>query len=75
MRLFRVSADDPNAVVKVSFGLRNRLPVDDPNQRPQGQIDEYDKSRRQRRVQRVAASRQQPTAAEHHNVAALRPVT
>ncbi len=60
MRLFRVSADDPNPVVKVGFGLRDRLPVDDPNQRPQCQIDENDESRCQCRMPRMAASRQQP---------------
>jgi hypothetical protein len=52
------AVSDPNAVVKVGFGLRDRLPVDDPNQRPQCQIDKNDKSRRQCRMQRMAASRQ-----------------
>src|ERR1700722_11606968 len=60
MRLFRISADDANAVMEVGFGLCDRLPVDDPDQWPQGQIDENDKHRRQRRVQRMAASREQP---------------
>src|SRR5258708_8406695 len=60
MRLFRGSADHPNPVVKVGFGLRDRLPVDDPNQRPQCQIDENDESRCQCRMPRMAASRQQP---------------
>jgi hypothetical protein len=35
MRLFRVPADNPDAIVKVGFGLRNRLPIDEPNQRSQ----------------------------------------
>src|SRR5580692_12564774 len=59
MRLFRVSADHPDAVVKVGFGLRNRLPVDEPNQRPQQQVEENDKTGCQRRMQRM------PGACEH----------
>src|ERR1700738_663611 len=59
MSLFRTSADHPDAIMEVGFGLRDRLPVDDPNQRPQRQIDENDKAGRQSRVQRMAASRQQ----------------
>lgn len=60
MRLFRISADDPLAIVEVDFGQRERLPVDDPDQRPQRQSDENHKARRKRRVQRMAAARQQP---------------
>src|SRR5580692_12885752 len=59
MRLFRISADDPDAIMKVGFGLRNRLPVDEPNQRPQQQVDENDKTGCQRRMQRM------PDACEH----------
>src|SRR5258708_35314742 len=60
MRLFRIPADDANAVMKVRLGPRDRLPVDDPDQRPQRQIDENDKAGRQRRMQRMATSRQKP---------------
>src|SRR5580693_7936004 len=59
MRLLRISADDPDAIMKVGFGLRNRLPVDEPNQRPQQQVDENDKTGCQRRMQRM------PSACEH----------
>ena len=59
MRFFRISADDPNAIVKVGFGLRDRLPVDDPNQWSQCEIDENDKARRHGSVQWRAAARQQ----------------
>ena len=50
MCLFGIPADHANAVVEVGFGLGDRLPVDDPDQRPQGEIDENDECRRQRRV-------------------------
>src|ERR1700722_18633906 len=59
MRLFRISADDANAIMEVGFGLRNRLPVNEPNQWPQQQVDENDKTGRQRRMQRM------PGACEH----------
>src|SRR3984885_4559530 len=59
MRLFGISADHPDAIVKVGFGLRDRLPVDEPNQRPQQQVDENDKTGCQRRMQRM------PDACEH----------
>src|SRR5271169_5096002 len=35
MRLLGISADHPHVVMKVGFCLRDRLPVDDPNQWPQ----------------------------------------
>jgi hypothetical protein len=76
MRLFRVSADHPDAVVKVGFGLRNRLPVDEPNQRPQQQVDENDKLVASAACSECPTPASIPTAAEHHKVAAvLRPVT
>src|SRR5260370_4462123 len=56
MRLFWISADDPDAIMEVGFGLREWLPIDDPNQRPQRQTDENDKSRRHCLVQRVSSS-------------------
>src|SRR3981081_22111 len=59
MRLFRISADDANAIVRVNFGLRDRLPVDEPNQWSQQQVGENDKTGRQRRMQRM------PSACEH----------
>src|SRR6202171_4754713 len=59
MRLFRVAADDVDAVMKVGFGLRDRLPVDEPNQWSQQQVDENDKAGRQRRMQRM------PSTCEH----------
>ena len=46
--------------MEVGFRLHERLAVDDPDQRPQDQIDENDESRRQRGMQRMAASGQQP---------------
>src|SRR4029077_19312938 len=59
MRLLGISADDANAVTGIGFCLRDRLAVDDTNQRPQRQIDKNDKEGRQRGVQRMAASRKQ----------------
>src|SRR6202158_5200737 len=59
MRLFRISADDSDAIVKVGFGPCDRLPVDQPNQWSQQQVDENDKAGRQRRMQRM------PGACEH----------
>src|ERR1700733_8051527 len=59
MRLLRISADGPDAIMKVGLGLRNRLPVDEPNQRSQQQVDENDKTGGQRRMQRM------PGACEH----------
>src|ERR1700675_2095835 len=59
MRLFRVSTDDADPIVKVGFGLRDRLPVDQPNQWSQQQVDENYKTGRQRRMQRM------PGACEH----------
>src|ERR1700684_1611224 len=53
MGFLGASADDANAVAKIGLGLHDRLPVDEPDQRPQGQIDEHDKHRRGRRMQRV----------------------
>jgi hypothetical protein len=53
MRLFRVSTDDADSIVKVGFGLRDRLPVDEPSQWPQQEVDENDKAGRQRRMQRM----------------------
>src|ERR1700732_5627710 len=59
MRLFRISADDADAIMKIGFGLRDWLPVDEPNQWSQQQVDENDKTGRQRRMQRM------PSACEH----------
>src|ERR1700687_2325467 len=59
MRFFRISADDANAIMEIGFGLRDRLPVDEPNQWPQQQVDENDKTGRQRRMQRM------PRACQH----------
>src|SRR4030081_1316595 len=59
MRLFRISADDADAIMKIGFGLRDWLPVDEPNQWSQQQVDENDKAGRQRRMQRM------PSACEH----------
>src|SRR3984893_14212241 len=59
MSLFRVSTDDANPIMKVGFGLRDRLPIDESNQWSQQQVDENDKTRRQRRMQRM------PSACEH----------
>src|ERR1700680_3797118 len=54
MSLFRLSTDDANAIMKVGFGLRDRLPVDEPDQWSQQQVDENDKTGRQRRMQRMS---------------------
>jgi len=75
MRLFRVSADHPDPIVEVGFGLRNRLPVDEPDQWSQQQVDENDKAA-SAACSECPAPASIPTAAEHHKVAAvLRPVT
>src|ERR1700675_4876853 len=58
MRLFRISTDDADPIVKVGFGLRDRLPVDEPNQWSQQQVDENDETSRQRRMQRMPSARE-----------------
>src|ERR1700687_3958783 len=59
MSLLRIPADDADAIMKVGFGLRDRLPVDEPNQWSQQQVDENDKAGCQRRMQPM------PSACQH----------
>jgi hypothetical protein len=59
MSLFRASANDPNLIVDIALGLRDRPAIDQPHQWSQQQIGQADKARGQGSVQRMARAGQQ----------------